>query len=346
VDADGSLYAIVPLKALLKLTVGSELEWCCEIPAHHDLAIDDSAAVLVLTERPRLVTLDGVPQVILDNTVTKLDHDATVLTEVSLYDVLRTDPGLRRLIDSSARRRVEHFRRRGWPTPGDDVSQGIVDETMGILRTGNYVGELRQALRRLRALPGSPCDVLHTNAMKLVEAHWSGMWKRGDVIVCMREINTVAVVDLECPAVKWWWGAEVLSGPHQPSVLADGRVLVFDNGIELRRTRVVIVDPITAEIVWSWSADPPESFFCPLAGGCEPLESGNILVTNSRAGEAFELTTQGRIVWQLTLPVEAYGADRKRVSIYRMSAVRPEIVTKLRQHHALSERAAWSPTTG
>lgn len=339
VDADGSLFAVVPLRALLKLTPGSELEWSCDIAAHHDLAVDDSGAVLVLTEAPRLVAADGHPHVVLDNLVTFLDPGGAVKTEVSLYDVLRTDPGLQRLIDGSARSRGEEFRRRGWPTPEDHVAPDVVWETRAILRTNSYDGELRQALRRLRALPGSPCDILHTNTLELLDAHPAGLWERGDVMLCMRELNTIAVVDLACAAVRWWWGAEELSGPHQPSVLPDGRVLVFDNRVDLRRTRLLAVDPGTREVVWCWSADPPESFFCPLAGGCEPLANGNLLVTNSTAGAAFELAMDGRIVWQLTLPVEVYGADRGRVSIYRMSAVEPDIVARLQQHRALPNLA-------
>lgn len=59
-----------------------------------------------------------------------------------------------------------------------------------------------------------------------------------------------------------------------------------------------------------------------------------LLVTNSTAGAAFELAMDGRVVWELTLPVDVYGADRGRVSIYRMSAVEPAIVARLQQRRA------------
>lgn len=334
VDADGSLFAVVPLGALLKLTPSSELEWSCDIAAHHDLAIDDSGIIFVLTEAPRLVAVDGHPQAILDNLVTVLDPGGAVKTEVSLYDVLRADPGLRGRVNQLARCRGEEFRRRGWPAPYDDVSPEVVRQTREILNTGNFSGDRRQALGRLRALPGLPCDIMHTNTLELVDAHPVGLWERGDVMLCMRALNTVAVVDLVEGTVRWWWGADELSGPHQPSMLPDGRVLLFDNGVDRRRTRLVAVDPVTRKVVWSWAADPPESFFCPLAGGCELLANGNLLVTDSNGGGAFELTMDGRIAWQLTLPVEVYGRDRGRVSIYRMSAVAPDIVARLGGHRA------------
>jgi hypothetical protein len=329
VDGDANLFAIVPLRSLLKLTPASELEWSCDVAAHHDLAIHDDGVILVLTETPRRVVVGGCVCVVLDNLVTLIDPGGAVKGEVSLYDVLRTDPSLRRLIDDSIRRRNEDFRCRGWPTPDDHVPLAVARETRAILKTANYHGDRRRALQRLRDLPGSPCDVLHTNTLELVDAHPRGLWERGDVLLCVRELNTIAVVDLARARVRWRWGAGELSAPHQPSVLPEGWVLVFDNGRDLGRTRLLAVDPSTGEVVWSWSAEPPQSFFCPLAGGCERLANGNLLVTNSTAGGAFELSMDGRIVWRLTLPVEVYGAERGRVSIYRMSTVEPGVVARL-----------------
>lgn len=327
IDAEGNLYAVVPLKALLKLTPGSALAWSADVSAHHDLAIDRSGAVLVLGEAPRPVTIDGVPLVVLDNLVTRLDPHGVIIAETSLYDVLRTDPDLRRRIDRLALVRRDQFTGSGWPWTGIPTSG--VEETLDLYRTGRYQGERRRALSRLRQLPGSPCDVLHTNTLELLDAHPAGLWRRGDVLVCVREIDTIAVLDLARGTVRWQWGPASLSGPHQPSMLPDGRILVFDNGVAARRSRVVVVDPISREIVWAWTAEPPGSFFCPLAGGRELLPNGNVLVTNSTAGAAFEVTPDQRVGWELTLPVDVYGSDRGRVSIYRMSSVGPDVVARL-----------------
>jgi hypothetical protein len=51
------------------------------------------------------------------------------------------------------------------------------------------------------------------------------------------------------------------------------------------------------------------------------LANGNILVTHSEQGRAFELARDGRTVWDWTLPPDVYGADRGRVAVYRISAV-------------------------
>lgn len=213
------------------------------------------------------------------------------------------------------------------------MPDAVAEETVTILRTGMYDGEQRRASQLLRALPGSPCDILHANTLEVLDGHPNQVWSHGDVLVCIRELNVIAVIsmssrhsessthDTASASVRWWWGPGELSGPHQPTVLPDGTVLVFDNGRDQQRTRLVVVDPTTGRISWNWTADPPESFFCPLAGGCEPLPNGNLLVTNSTAGAAFELTWSGRVVWRITLPINIYGRERGRVSIYRMTAV-------------------------
>src|SRR5678809_1433806 len=85
VDDDGNLFAIVPLGALLKLTPESKLEWSCDVAAHHDLAIRDDGMILVLTEAPRRVVVDGNAYVILDNLVTMIEPSGAVQSQLSLY---------------------------------------------------------------------------------------------------------------------------------------------------------------------------------------------------------------------------------------------------------------------
>ncbi len=328
-DAAGNLFAIVPLRSLIKLTPTSELAWSCDVTAHHDLALTANGTVMVLAEAPRLVEAGKVSTVVLDNAIATITAAGVMTAELSLYDLLRTDRGLRDLIDTAIHWRSTAFRLRGWPSPSDAVPDAVADETLTILRTGRYDGDPRRASQLLRALPGSPCDILHTNTLEVLAAHPGGLWSCGDMLACMRELNVIAVISPSSHAVRWWWGPGELSGPHQPTMLPDGSILVFDNGRDQQRTRLVVVEPTTSRVTWRWTAQPPESFFCPLAGGCEPLPNGNLLVTNSTAGAAFELTWQGRVVWRLTLPVEVYGADRGRVSIYRMSAVPVEILDEL-----------------
>jgi hypothetical protein len=298
--ADGSLYVTVPLHSLLKLRPDSSLIWRAPVPAHHDLDIGEDGEVYVLTERPRLVRWRGGEHVLLDNLVTILDAGGRMVAAHSLYDVLTTQPVLRSLIDEQIERR-----RAG--------SQPV--------RLPAYQTAGRQVLAALRDLPGSPCDVLHPNTVEVLNAHPDGLWSGGDVMVSLRSLDVIAVLDLSVRSVRWWWGPGELSGQHQPSAVPGGNVLVFDNGQAAGRSRAIEIDPRTGSIMWQYTADPPESLFTPLAGGCQLLASRHVLITDAQSGRAIEVTRDGRPVWGVQIHQAATPTATSRAAIYRLSAV-------------------------
>ena len=99
-------------------------------------------------------------------------------------------------------------------------------------------------------------------------------------------------------------------GPHDASVLPDGRVLLLDNGYAERGwSRVVELDPLERRIVWEWRASEPSDFHTAGRGTVQGLPNGNVLVGNSNSGEAFEITREGRLVWRYLNPfTDADGA--------------------------------------
>jgi hypothetical protein len=306
---DGSLYATVALQALLKLHPDSTLAWRAELPVHHDLDIHSSGMVYALTEEPRIVPWQGGTRVLLDNSVTILSCDGQVNASYSLYDILISHPDLTALIEQEAERRTASGQ---LPDPA----------ALTPLLTGpdaRHAG--REVSRFLRQLPGSPCDVLHANAVEILDAHHAGLWGDGDVLVSLRNLNVIAVLDLTAQVVRWLWGPGELSGQHQPSVLPGGTVLVFDNGRAVGRSRVLEIDPISGQIVWQFSASPPESMFSAIAGGCEELPGGTILISDAQGGRGIEVTRDGRTAWTVHISTLKSSSDTSRAEFYRMSAV-------------------------
>ncbi|WP_329085081.1 MULTISPECIES: arylsulfotransferase family protein [unclassified Streptosporangium] len=315
-DGEGNLYALVPLHSLLKLRPDSTLAWRAQLPVHHDLDIG-LTGVHVLTEEPRLIPWRGGTHVLLDNTVTILSRDGDFLVAHSLYDVLISHPTLRSLIDD------EIGRRRASSPDLDAVARSyILNRSSGYHRG-------REVSRLLRDLPGSPADVLHANTVEILDAHPAGIWGHGDVLVSLRDLNLIAVLDLAARSVRWWWGPGELSGQHQPSVLPGGTVLVFDNGHGVGRSRGLEIDPSSNSIVWQYTADPPESLFCAMAGGCERLPNGNILISDAQAGRAIEVTRDGRTVWAVQIRTIRSSSAVSRTELYRISAVPAPVVTTL-----------------
>ncbi|MFJ9746570.1 arylsulfotransferase family protein [Streptomyces chartreusis] len=324
VAADGGLFAQVPLRALLRLDRDSTLLWQADVSAHHDLHIRADGTVLVLTEAPRRITVDHSGFTVLDNAVTLLDGgDGHLVQQVSLLDVLGTEPTIAALIRERILAQHAAFREAAHPTRPEEAE---------LLASATYSGSLTHALALLRRLPGSPCDILHANTVEELDAHPAGLWPAGAVLASLRNLDLVAIVDLDAARVLWWWGPGDISGQHQPTALPHGNLLIFDNGRATGRSRVVEVDPVRRAVVWEYAADPPESFFTALAGGSQPLPSGNILVTDAQAGRGFEITRAGAVTWEWYTEKVPGATGTSRVTLYRLAGVSGAIVEGLRSH--------------
>jgi hypothetical protein len=58
-------------------------------------------------------------------------------------------------------------------------------------------------------------------------------------------------------------------------------------------------DTRTDSTVWSWEADPRDSFYSSVMGGVQLLSNGNLLFNNGVLGYAREISRSGRIEWGL-----------------------------------------------
>lgn len=144
-------------------------------------------------------------------------------------------------------------------------------------------------------------DLFHANSVQWLDAPPPGVGDAGGgpgVLVCSRHQNRVAWIDWDTCRATWSWGAGELSGPHDATFLPGGRLLVFDNGLDARRSRLLEVDPATGAIAWEWTASPPETFFTISKGSVQRLPGGGALVADSDAGRAFEIDGDGAIVWE------------------------------------------------
>ncbi len=167
-------------------------------------------------------------------------------------------------------------------------------------------------------------DYLHTNAVDVIEAEdvaalgLGPFVKQGQVLLSFREIDTVALLDLDEERIVW-----ALRGPwlaqHDPDVLEDGTILMFDNlgrflqpdGADAEgaggRSRIIAFDPATAEIVWQFAGTPEEPFESDVRASQERLANGNTLITEETGGRVIEVTPEGEVVWEFVNPVRAEG---------------------------------------
>lgn len=170
-------------------------------------------------------------------------------------------------------------------------------------------------------------DVFHTNAIRPASvpalAGVSPIYGPSAVIITSRHQDEIMIVDGRARQLLWHWGRGVLSGPHEASVLANGRILVFDNGLSRGWSRVLDLNPLAPRELTQF-APGPSRFFSRVMGSCQRLPNGNTLIVHSEGGAAFELTPKGQPAW--TYEGTQQTPDGHRVKLIRMRRIPSAIV--------------------
>ena len=109
-----------------------------------------------------------------------------------------------------------------------------------------------------------------------------------------------------------------------PGLPGEGNILVFNNGYELgayfpeyssieeiappvdgygyRREPGAAYPP--AEPVWSYTAETPTDFYSRVISGAQRLPNGNTLICEGMSGNVFQVTSDGKTVWQYVYPMD------------------------------------------
>jgi hypothetical protein len=168
-------------------------------------------------------------------------------------------------------------------------------------------------------------DIFHTNTLERLDgraAHRSEIFAEGNFLISLRELNTVAILDPRRGEIVWaltgLWSAQ-----HQPTLLDNGHLLVFDNEGAGGRSRVVEIDPLTQQQHWSFADDATHPLYSKTCGSCQRLASGNTLITESDNGRAIEVSPGGEIVWEYRNPRRTGPNDALVAAILEM-VVLPE----------------------
>lgn len=135
----------------------------------------------------------------------------------------------------------------------------------------------------------------------------------GNILLSMRQINTIAIIDRHTGEFKWKWGMGELGHQHDATMLDNGNILVFDNGSHRRNigsefaySRVLEVNPKTDKVEWEYYDKNKASFFSPLCSGTQRLPNGNTLICEATKGRIFEVSPEKEIVWEFFNPFYIY----------------------------------------
>jgi hypothetical protein len=163
-------------------------------------------------------------------------------------------------------------------------------------------------------------DILHTNHVEVFDgskSHHSSLFKRGNLLISMLCINAIAIIDGESRKIVWLWGPTNLGRQHHPTLLDNGNILVFDNGDS--ESRILEISVPTGKILWTYTDG--KKFHSVWGGANQRLQNGNTLITDTNRGYAFEVTSEGEVVWKFANPL--VDRDGKRMNIWRLKRFQP-----------------------
>lgn len=135
-----------------------------------------------------------------------------------------------------------------------------------------------------------------------------------------RNNSRVGIIDSETKKLVWNYGQPHIFHQHHATFLPNGHVQIFDNGMHrhgVPGSRVIEVDPKTDEVVWEYLASPEIQFFSAHISGADRLPNGNVLVCEGAPGRIFEITPEGRVVWEWVNPIVQHVRGGPSHAIFR-----------------------------
>lgn len=230
--------------------------------------------------------------------------------------------------------------REGFYPPELEPPQMRTDVVVEIDRSGNIVWEfsfgdhipelcdlagLPQPVRYERLTPDGTLkpyiqpDWAHTNTIEVLPdtplGQHDARFRAGNLLFSFRSLDIIGVIDRDREEIVWAWGLGILDGQHQPTMLPDGHILLFDNGTYRGYSAVLEMDPESGEVVWRY--EDGDSFYSPYRSGVQRLPNGNTLICESDAGRIFEVTPEKEIVWDYYSPFLGQGPENQGRHIYR-----------------------------
>src|SRR5262249_41522730 len=129
--------------------------------------------------------------------------------------------------------------------------------------------------------------------------------------------------------IVWKLGPPTVAGQHAPTLLDNGNILIFDNGVHrlddpLPFSRVIEVNPATNAIEWTYQDRPVSNFFSLRMGKAQRLPTGTTLINEASFGRFFEVTKDGAVVWEYVNPFFGGRPNAETNEVFRALRYTPE----------------------
>ncbi len=311
ISSHGDLIVFVNYEGLMRLDWDSNILWQSEnLGFHHDLSIAENKDIYALVKKTEYIPELSLTHLTANDYITILGETGEIKRSISIAKLLLDAdiPIIHEDIEADYPRdtNLKRF------ITGIENDAGDSFLASGLGKIEHYYDKFSR-----------PKDFFHTNTINIVKNTATDdiqqFFRPGTILICIRNQNLIAIVDIEEEEIIWSWGQDELQHPHDPVLLDNGNMLIFDNGYKRKFSRIIELDPAKRKVVWEYKADPPEEFFSETRGSNQKLANGNILIADSRNGRAFEITKDGEIVWEFYNPeIRTDNKVNQRATIFRM----------------------------
>lgn len=240
----GDRFLVVSEPFLALLGWNSEVIWKRDGDCHHDVAVEEDGSVFSFAHRPGDLRRGDRTLPFRNQAIVHLGADGRPVGEIDLGRLF-----------------------------SDRIGPDRIARMVQVL---DLKGESDRAYLRAS-------DVLHPNSLQIVDRPWEDV-QSGDLLVCLRELDLIAVVSRDGTRVPWSWGSGIPDRPHHATLVPNGRILVFDNGTNRGISRVIEVDPQDRSISWEFSGREGSPFFSPVRGGAQKLPGATSSLPRARRG--------------------------------------------------------------
>lgn len=289
--SNGDVVVFRPGWEMIRIDWDSRVLWRKRIPAHHDVAqAPDGTFYVLFTEKRKYrdlrVNFCGIAHLTPEGEDivrwSSFEHLADIQNALDTRSFLDT------VLDSV---------KTGWAPEGHEL-----DEVKAAMEPGRHHFDYFHM---------NTVDVLTPSDVEDIDPRF----QHGNLLVCFRNVNQIAVLEKDTYRILWSWGEGELQWPHHPTMLQNGHILIFDNGVKRQHSRIVELDPTAGKIVWEYAPGSPKEFYSHGRGSSQRLPNGNTLICESDKGRAFEVDQAGEMLWEWENPIRKYARPE---GVYRM----------------------------
>jgi hypothetical protein len=290
---------------LAKLDKDSKLLWAYAGYVHHDVDVDEDGIIYTLTQKlvsepPAGLEFLTVPY--LTDSLVVLSPEGQELENIPIAEAFVNSPYAPVLATGSKSLQ---------PIP----SNTVLPQDSSTQSNGRY-------------------DVLHSNSVRVLSQALAAnfpLFKPGQVLLSLRNIDTIAILDRNTRSVAWA-ARGIWQVQHDAEFLDTGHLLLYDNFGTMKETRIVEYDPRTQAVPWTYTNENSIAFRALIRGMKQRLPNGNTLIVDPDNRRLFEVTRDKEVVWEFLCPLPSVppGQDPLDHAVNSARRYRPVELTFLK----------------